>query len=717
MRGMAQLTGAFRGGFSLLAILLGLSNSSALTWRWSNPLPHGNNIVDMSWDGSASVQVGDLGQLYTGQTFYGWLPQASGTTNTLQAVRFFGNRIVFVGANATVGYSDDGVNFTSTPLGGVDWLVDLAASTNLLVAVGDEAVIYTSNDGANWQYRGQAPHDLNGTNWLLSVAWGAGVFVTTGENGYVATSGDGINWTYRANGLNANLTRVTWVSTTNSASAFPYTGFWAVTDNGKAFYSTNGGVNWQPFSRIVSTNVFYNVAANDTTGLLAGDNVVKLGTTATNWSDQLTVLGSLAPAPAWTYYSALWDSTNSAYRLVGDDGMMVASTFSTNGAYLWNLQYPLVPRDWLWQVALAQDLYVAVGDNTRIMTSQNGIDWSIEAVPLTNSVHSPSSTNAFFCVGGDTNLLIVAGNRGCFAVSPNTGIPVIVTNLDGTLFTNVIGSLGVLWVALPAPAGTTNDLAGACAYQGNYFLSGGNATLLRSADGTNWTALSVPTTNYLSGLAPSTNLLVATGDQGVILTSPDGSAWTRRTSGTTNWLWRTRWLGNCCLALGENGTLLKSADGLAWSSVASGTTNWLNDAVMVSNTCYVVGNNGTVLASTNFLNWTNVGIITSQSLYGAATQNGQLLVVGLQGSILRSQIIPNLTPPTIVNFSQSSGENIFLVAGVPDQEFTLDTSADLSSWTTGPMLDLIYGSGTLVFITQTGTNSPPTQYYRATLVP
>jgi len=37
-----------------------------------------------------------------------------------------------------------------------------------------------------------------------------------------------------------------------------------------------------------------------------------------------------------------------------------------------------------------------------------------------------------------------------------------------------------------------------------------------------------------------------------------------------------------------------------------------------------------------------------------------------------------------------SGENVFLVAGVVDQQFTLDTSTDLVNWTTGPMLDLQY---------------------------
>jgi hypothetical protein len=139
---------------------------------------------------------------------------------------------------------------------------------------------------------------------------------------------------------------------------------------------------------------------------------------------------------------------------------------------------------------------------------------------------------------------------------------------------------------------------------------------------------------------------------------------------------------------------------------------------MVSNVCYIVGNQGTVLASSNYLNWTNVGCITYQSLYGAAAQNGQLVVVGLQGTILRSQIIPNLTSPIFFYFyAQAAGQNIFYVSGAPDQQFTLDSSTNLKTWTTGPLLDLIYGSGTLTFFTGLGINPPPAQFYRATLVP
>jgi hypothetical protein len=702
---------AGRIGCCLLLLLCGagkvFGQNSALTWRWSNPTPHGNNIVDMAWNGNLSIQVTELGQIYTGENFFGWLPQVSGTTNDLQSVIFYGNRIIITGANGTVGYSDDAVNFQTTSLNTTNWIVGAAASSNLVVAVGDNAVIYCSADGSSWHYVGQPPSV--GGDWLLGAAWGAGTFVICGEAGYVATSPNGTNWTRRTSGVTTDLERVYFLSASNSVSTFPYAGFWAVTYDGKAIYSTNSGVTWYRFNLgATSTNILYTVTASPTDALVAGEDEARLGTSITNWSRQVGLLPNMAPV--WTYYAALWN-TNGAYQLAGDDGMMVQG-IATNSTYDWQIQYDSV-RDWLWQVATVNDLYVAVGQNARIMTSQNGVDWSVEAIPLTNSVSL--SNTVFFCVGGTTNFLVASGTKGSLCVSPNNPVPVIVTNLDGTTFTNLVGTLGVLWYSLPAP--TTNDLAGVCVFSNSFYLAGGNATLLKSGDGTNWTKLSVPTTNYISGLAASSNMIVATGDQGLIMTSPDGNTWTKRVSGTTNWLFRTRCLNGRFLAMGENGAMLQSNDAATWSAVSGGSSNWINDAVMVSNTCFAVGNNGTVLASTNFVDWTNTGTITPLSLYGAATQNGQLVTVGLQGSILRSQVIPDLTPPDIVSYTLASGENIFLVAGDPDQEFTLDSSTNLLNWVTGPLLDLIYGSGTLVFFFSQPTNPPPATFYRATLVP
>ncbi len=687
--------------------------AQSLAWYWSNPLPHGNNIVDMAWNGILGVQVCELGQVYTSPDLVEWFPQNSQLTNSLEAVAFFGNRIVIAGANGAVAYSDDGVNFVAGSLHTTNWIVSLAASTNLVVAVGDNGALYTSSDGANWHPQSPPPYLY--PYWLLSVAHGNGVFVTTGEQGYIATSSNGTNWTaYSIDQSYGQLENVVYIDTTGSHTIFPYTGFWTVSDAGDAFYSTTSGTSWTKFKLGTSTNVLYAIAADSATGLLAGNSEARLGSMVTNrllWPSQLG--SDLTNVPSWTYFTAL-SETNGIYALAGDDGMLVQSSV-TNGCYNWTTPYSSV-RDWLWQVTQAGGLYVAAGDNARIMTSGDGADWTVEEIPLTNSVSL--SNTAFLCVGGTTNLLVAAGTKGSLAISPNTLFPVVETNTNGIIFTNNASTLGVLWYSLPAPAATTNDLAGIGTFSGNFYLVGGNGTLLSSPDGTNWTKLASGTTNYLSGMASYTNnLMVLTGDEGIILTSPDGLNWSSQPSGTTNWLYRLRCVNGTLLAMGESGVLLTSTNGTNWVSVHSGVTNWLNDAVMVSNTCYVVGNQGVVLASTNLLDWTNIGTITTKSLEGTATQNGQLVVVGFEGSILRSQIFPIFTPVNFISFGQTAGYNVFSVAGVVGQQFTLDSTTNLVNWVTGPLLDLIYGNGTLIFYEPVPSPAPLGQVYRCTLVP
>ena len=734
---------SFRSYFALLtAFLMAFEATAGLRWRWSNPAPHGNNIVDMACRNGLVVQVAERGQIYTSVDFDNWIPRDSHTTNALQAVTFFGNRIIVTGENGAALYSDDGVNFVYTNLNTLDWLVAVAASSSLVVAVGDEGAIYSSVNGAAWSSNA-TPASI-GSKWLRGVAWGAGTFVTVGEGGYIATTTNayGPSWAYHTNwtvrpitpsGLvpfTNDINRVIWIDTPNSpANGFPSPTFLAVADGGRAATSTNNGVTWKEIGALAGSNVLYTAAGNNSTRLLAGDLEVRLGSLVSNvvlWPRQV---GSLPfTAPSWTYYSTLWETngTNGFYLLAGQSGMIVEGSPNTNGVYAW--QTPFVsPRDWLWDATTSLGLYVAVGDHARIMTSDNGIDWTTEAIPLTNSV---SSTNTvFFGVGGTTNLLIAVGNKGSIALSPNNLYPVVITNSDGSTYTNQISSLGVIWYSMPAITNnnvtTNNDLKAVGVFGSQYLIAGGNGTLLSSLDGTNWTTRSVPTTNYLSSIETFPGGVVVVGDAGTILTSTDGLLWTKRTvtnvtahtSGTTNWIFRVRYLQGTLLAVGENGSIYSSTNATAWTLVRSGTTAWLNDLQMVSNTCYIVGTQGTVLSSTNLAAWTNLGTITEKSLYAAANQNGQLVIVGIEGVILRSQVVPELSSVDFLDFSRADGVNVFSVTGQADQQFTLDSSADLVHWATGPLLELLYSSGTLLFIQNTCTNAPSPQFYRTTLVP
>jgi len=82
-----------------------------------------------------------------------------------------------------------------------------------------------------------------------------------------------------------------------------------------------------------------------------------------------------------------------------------------------------------------------------------------------------------------------AGHRhrgGSLAASPYT-LVTVVDHQQRHHRHKHYSSYGVLWYDQPAPAGTTNDLAGICVFSNKFYVVGGNGTLICGANGTNWT--------------------------------------------------------------------------------------------------------------------------------------------------------------------------------------------------------------------------------------
>lgn len=635
-------------------------------WRWSNPLPHGANIVDQAANSALTVQVAERGQIFLSDDWNVWTPRDSYTTAALRGVTFFNGRLVITGEAGTVMVADDPWNFYGFTLGTTDWLESVAASENLVVAVGDNAAIYISTNAVNWQ-RVTPPF----TNWLRSIACNGTNFVAVGEGGLIASSQNGNTWQVRSSGATANLNRVAWLGDH----------YLAVGDGGQAFSSPNGG-QWSPVN-LGATNYLYAAGGIASSHLAAGYLEARLSENGGAWSNQLAVAPADNAAPAWTYYSALWN--RGYYLLSGRSGMMVESCRTNLAApATWHpLAAPV--RSWLWAVSRTPTHFVAVGDYGTILSSPDGVDWDYELVPqaVTNSV--------LLGVGGSSNLLLAVGSRG--------------TILWGT---NVF-----LWHTNATPL-TTNDLQGVCFDGAQFILTGGNGTVLTSANGTNWTHATAPTSAFLMSVAAFPGGLVSVGSGGAILTSTNhGSNWTERVSGTTNWLSQVRWLHDRLIAVGQNGCLLTSADGVEWRTNASGTVAWLNAADYLDGAWFVVGNQGVVLASPNATNWVNFGTLTKKSLYGVTISNGRLVTVGSEGTILRSRLILDETPIRIANFGRASGMDVFLVTGATDQQFRLQSSTDLANWTDGALLEFLDSSGTLIYVEDTGEIAPPARFYRA----
>ena len=566
------------------------------------------------------------------------------------------------------------------------------------MAVGDNGAVYTSTNGVSWRRQPAL------SQWLRGVAFGNNTFVAVGENGFIATSSDGTVWINRNSSTTTSLNRV----------AFTGNFFTAVGEGGLALTSTPNGVNWSAETS-GATNDLFHAASGDGALLVIGDDEVRLKNSI-GWSNQLAQADG---PPAWTYYANL--GLPSFFLIAGHSGMIVEG-YTTNGSsYFWLPTSDSI-RQWLFDVTWATNLYVAVGDRATVMTSGNGIDWSLELVPdsVTNSI--------FLGVGGTTNLLLAAGNQGGLIYSPYAETNVTVTNIDGMVTTYTVSTLGVVWYAVQ-PRPTTNDLQGVGVFRNLYFVTGDNGTILSSPNGTNWTPC-VPcvtlTSALLSSVAASPTVVVATGDTGAILTSQDGLIWTPQSSATANWLFRVRYLAGQFISVGQNGTILTSANGTNWTARASGTLRWLTDVTWIDGVFFVVGTQGTVLTSSNAVDWTSRGTITLKSFYAAATDANQLLTVGVEGLILRSQIVPDLTPIDILGYAQyadtnaATVNNLFLFGGKADQRFTLDyrSAFDTNSWVSGAQLEFYDSSGTFYYLEALPkSNAPPQQFYRGTLTP
>ncbi len=677
-------------------------------WRWSNPLPHGNNVLDMLVASDFTVQVGDGGAVHVKGSDGRWVSAVTGVTNYLRSVALMGERLIVTGENGCILWSDDGVSFLPAQLSPAtaDWFEGVTASGQRAVAVGDNGSIYVSTNGTAWT---QATSGT--TEWLRGVAFGGGAFVAVGESGKIFRSVNGTTWSAVPSGTSAHLNRVRYLNGQ----------FLAVGDGGAGLSSIAGSAPWTSLGS-GSTNNLFDVAVNDTGTLLVGDQQIRFRATGdSTWTNQVSALATNAP-PAWVYLAAYGNSHS--WLVAGRTGLLIEGLSTNGSAYGWQPS-PDSPHAWIWDVTVQNGIYVAVGDLANIQTSLDGLLWAREVVPV------PHTNTVLLGVGGTTNLLLAVGNAGNVLISRAGSVDMAVTNLVGAdlVVTNEnVETFGLVWTKLPQF--TTTTLQGIAASASLFIASGEAGKIFTSPDATNWLQRTTPTANFLSSVAIGPNACVAVGATGTLLRADsDGATWTAVPMGTANWLYRVRWLDNQFVVVGQNGVIYTSPDSTTWTARASGTTRWLTDVTLVGETWFVTGYQGTLLASTNRVKWSSVPLPTIKSLYAAATQNGQLVVSGVEGVILRNQVEPQLTPVNIFGYSRSavtysaettSVSELYLLGGMPDQVFSFQSSTNLALnlWSTNAVLELFDPSGAIFFLrTRDVTNTPPAEFYRTQLSP
>ncbi len=651
----------------------------ALPWRWSNPLPHGNNIFDLGYHAGTYWEVTDRGQIYWSTNRVTWTPVASGTHNALRGLAFQGDEVLISGADGVILAGGQTGFATQTLLPATTaWLEGIAASDAAAVAVGDEGAIFVRE--ANAWVRTTVPPALEEA-WFRGVAFGNGLFVAVGENGVIGKSANGRSWQIVDRPVTTHLNRVYFA---NGA-------FYACGDAGVLLHGNARGETWSALETS-STASLYSYAAEPSGSpmqpylqLLAGAETLLLQRPPDGaWLDQLGD-GSLLPAPVWAYYASVWDGER--FLAGGRSGMLVEGFYSSDlDGSLW-FETSDSPRDWLWDITEANGQYISVGDRSTVLTSPNGLDWSLEYTP------PELDGTVFLGVGGSARAIVAVGSAGGLMYSPSSITNILTTNMIRSLVdcqwvtnqvvvTNRVDLMGLLWHAVWPPP-VSHTLQGVAVGHGLFVVVGDHGTVLQSSDASTWTSQTIPEEPNLSSVAAYLGGFVAVGRGGVVFQSPDAGKWVRRQSGTTNWLYRVRELAGTLYAVGQGGTLLASTNGVEWHARSSGSSAWLTDIHLANNRYYACGTQGTMLTSLDALQWEPTEMPTGKSLYSLASVNGQLICVGVEGVILRAITAP-VPPPVITGYEHEACESVsherFTLRGVPDLQVVAQASSNLEHW-------------------------------------
>jgi hypothetical protein len=189
-------------------------------------------------------------------------------------------------------------------------------------------------------------------------------------------------------------------------------------------------------------------------------------------------------------------------------------------------------------------------------------------------------------------------------------------------------------------SGTPNDLYDVD-YDGAFFtVVGDSGTVLRSADGTSWTAVAgtTGTTNY-RGVRSNSQDLVIVGAGGEIRQSSDGGAnlTVRTTSGSEN-LEAAAWSGQKWTVVGASGAVYTSPDAVTWTKeTAVGSANNLTDIKWDTDNdqFVIIGASGTLLTTPDASTFTTRTTGLSNTLIGLACGDGgngyRIVIIDTQG--------------------------------------------------------------------------------------
>jgi len=274
-------------------------------------------------------------------------------------------------------------------------------------------------------------------------------------------------------------------------------------------------------------------------------------------------------------------------------------------------------------VSWQQGQFVAVGDRGTVLTSSDGVNWTLRETDIHTALHGVASNGKLWVVVGSNGAILTssdglkwsamtaANGFSLMAVASN-GTQFVAVGYQGTVLTS---SDGVIWETCDV---SLSSYFNTVIWDGQEFVvpvpQSGQIT---SVDGRHWVNHKFTQLDYVNGLATNGSRWVAAGKnistnprpwfyspEPGLYTSADGDSWTA-CNGASNDMAGIGWGSNQFAGVGSIGVILTSVDGVTWTNQSSPTRYDLTAVVWGGGQWATVGGYGTVLTSSDGIQWTD----------------------------------------------------------------------------------------------------------------
>jgi len=476
--------------------------------------------------------------------------------------------------------------------------------------------IYVSTDGFNWNML-DSDHYYDLDVFPKEIIYVDGLYIILDSTKRILTSPDLINWTLKATiGSSTQLTGIVYgnnlyvvcgddgsiftspdlVAWTIRNSTAPITvdfikikflnGIFFAISSEKPIYYSSDCITWATFTSASLFDIIY----ENNLFVTVGSNVVSRSIDGITWSQQ-TITSTYLRSVIYA---------NNLFVAIGDGGKIISSP----DGITWTVRDSDGCTDVLYDIIYDNNIFLISGTNV-ILTSSDGITWK-------KTIRT-----------SETNFYIISDRQG-----PVYGNGVFVTYGSGLTIASYLGDKWIYGMSVDVPyqRWVTNGTI-------KIFLTLNRFMMISFDDGKTWEVPNYYFGESLRDIIYDNGQFVMVADASSIWTSPDGITWTLHIAPVVDDYWYIGYGNGLYVALGDNNdTLITSPDGVTWTDrtanitvitdieiiagwmmgVTYGNGKWMivkieNDS---TNTYYLH-----LITSTDGITWTERRVATEKELY------------------------------------------------------------------------------------------------------